>query len=73
MLLVNTWDTFHILLVIGTAAVLIGAVLLAAAGVSMAACLLIVTLAPMVSVVGFEVLGHRHAAQAIANSLAEGV
>jgi low temperature requirement protein LtrA len=73
MLLVNSWDTFHILLVIGTAAVLIGAVLLAAAAVSMAACLLIVTLAPMVSVVGFEVLGHRHAAQAIANSLAEGV
>ena len=31
----------------------------------MAACLLIVTLAPVVTVVGFEMLGHRHAAEAI--------
>ena len=35
---------------------------LAAAGISMANCLLVVTLAPMVTVVGYETLGHRHAA-----------
>jgi hypothetical protein len=45
---------------------------MAAAGISMANCLLVVTLAPMVTVVGFESLGHRHAAQAIARNLAGG-
>ena len=32
----------------------------------MTSCLLIVTLAPVVTVVGFELLGHRHAEEAIA-------
>ena len=54
-----------------TAAVLIAAVVLAARGVPMTSCLLIVTLAPMVTVVGFELLGHRHVDDAIAKSLAE--
>jgi len=34
--------------------------------------LLIVTLAPMATVVGFELLGHRQAAEAIKRSLSEG-
>jgi low temperature requirement protein LtrA len=72
MLLVRAWDAFHALLVALTAVVLIAAVLLALGGVSMAVCLLVVTLAPAVSVVGFEVLGHRHAAEAIAKSLDAG-
>jgi low temperature requirement protein LtrA len=70
MLLVGTWDAFHALLVALTAVVLVAAVLLALGGVSMAVCLLVVTLAPMVSVVGYELLGHRHAAEAIARNLA---
>jgi hypothetical protein len=37
----------------------------------MANCLLVVTLAPMVTVVGYELLGHRHAAEAIAKVLAD--
>ena len=72
MLLVRTWDSFHTLLWTLTAAVLIAAVALAAAGLSMAACLVIVMLAPAVTVVGFELVGHRHAAEAIARSLAGG-
>ena len=60
-LMVRTWDGWHLLLAALTAAVLVGAVASAAAGVPMTACLLIVTLAPVVSVVGFEVLGHRRA------------
>jgi Bacterial low temperature requirement A protein (LtrA) len=68
-LLVGTWDAFHGLLVALTAVVLVAAVLLALGGVSMAVCLLVVTLAPMVSVVGYELLWHRHAAEAIARSL----
>jgi hypothetical protein len=38
----------------------------------MAVCLLVVTLAPMVSVVGYEAVGHRHAADAIKRSLGGG-
>ena len=69
LLLVGGRDSFHALLVTLTAAVLAGAVGLAAAGVSMAVCLLVIMMAPVVSVVGFEVLGHRHAAEALARRL----
>jgi hypothetical protein len=68
----RTWDWFHLLLMALTGAVLLAAALMALAGVSLAVCLLVTTLAPMVSVVGFEVLGHRHADAAIAASLADG-
>jgi low temperature requirement protein LtrA len=64
-LLVRKWDAFRGLLLAITAVVLMGAALLAAGGVSMAACLLLVMLAPVVTVVGFELLGHRHAIEAI--------
>jgi low temperature requirement protein LtrA len=69
LLLVGGRDSFHALLVALTAAVLAGAVGLAAAGVSMAVCLLVIMMAPVVSVVGFEVLGHRHTAEALARRL----
>jgi low temperature requirement protein LtrA len=69
--LARTVDAFHLLLLALTAAVLGGAVWLAASGISMANCLLVVTLAPMVTVVGYETLGHRHAADAIARNLDE--
>jgi low temperature requirement protein LtrA len=72
ILMVRTLDAFHVLLVALTAVVLGVAVWLAAAGISMANCLLVVTLAPVVTVVGFELLGHRHAADAIAKSLGAG-
>jgi len=70
-LLVRTVDTFHLLLLAVTAGVLVAAVWLAAEGISMANCLLVVTLAPTVTVVGYELLGHRHAAEAIARIAAE--
>jgi low temperature requirement protein LtrA len=69
IVLVRVVDAFHLLLIALTAAVLAGAVWLADTGVSMANCLLVVTLAPMVTVVGFELVGHRHAAEAIASSM----
>jgi low temperature requirement protein LtrA len=72
MLLVHARDAFHTLLIALTAVVLVASVALAAAGLPMSVCLLIVTLAPMVTVVGFELLGHRHAAEAIKRSLSEG-
>ena len=53
----------------GSAAFLIAAVLLATAGVTMAVCLLVVMLAPAVVVVGYEMVGHRHAEDAIGAAL----
>jgi low temperature requirement protein LtrA len=69
--LVRSRDAFHALLLGLTAVVLVGAIGLAAAGVSMAWCLIIVMLAPMVTVAGFEVIGHRHAAASLSESLAD--
>lgn len=59
-LLLSTADRLHLLLVSLTIAVLLTAVLLAAAGVSIALCLLVVMLAPFVTVIGYETVGHRH-------------
>jgi low temperature requirement protein LtrA len=70
--LMRTLDAFHLLLLGLTAVVLVAAVWMADAGFSMANCLLVVTLAPVVTVVGYELLGHRHAAQAIERTLASG-
>ena len=53
-------DPFHLSLIAGTALVLVLAVVLAAVGVSIATCLIVVMLAPLVTVVGYETLGHRH-------------
>lgn len=71
-LLVSEWDSFHTLLLVLTGVVLVGAVALAAAGVSMAVCLVIITLAPMVTILGFELVGHRHAEEVVSRRLAEG-
>lgn len=67
--LLGTLDVFHLLLMVLTGAVLIAAVVLAGTGMSMANALLIVMLAPAVSVIGYEVLGYRHAEEAIAARL----
>lgn len=63
-LMTRTWDALHLLLAGATMAVLIAAVACALLGVPMTACLLVLTLGPAVSVVGFEVIGHRRAAVA---------
>ena len=53
-------DPFHLGLLAATAVILVAAVLLAEAGTDMAVCLLVVVLAPAVTVVGYETIGHRH-------------
>jgi low temperature requirement protein LtrA len=73
MLMVRTVETFHVLFIAVTALVLGVAVWLATAGVSMANCLLVVTLAPMVSVVGYELIGHRHTEDALVKSFGTGL
>ncbi len=59
-------DPFHLALLAASATVLVLAVALAALGVSVAICLLVVMFAPIVTVVGYEALGHRHVQEALA-------
>jgi low temperature requirement protein LtrA len=61
----RTVDPFHFLL-IGLSAALLGAsVAMAAAGVSIEWCLLVLALVPWVTVIGYETVGHRHNARVI--------
>jgi low temperature requirement protein LtrA len=69
--LVRACDPFHLGLLAGTAAVLALAVALAAAGVPMAMCLVVLMFAPLVVVVGYETIGHRHMVAALDHALAE--
>ena len=55
-------DPFHLGLLAVTVVLLGVSVALAAAGASVAVCLVVLTLAPAVTVVGYEVIGHRHMA-----------
>ena len=56
----HTMDPFHLWLVAGSVAVLAASVGLAAAGVSMPWCLLVLAFTPWVTVLGYELVGHRH-------------
>ena len=59
-------DPFHLMLLAGTAAVILLSVVLAGLGVGVAACLVVLMVAPVVTVVGYETLGYRHVAEALA-------
>jgi low temperature requirement protein LtrA len=62
----RTVDPFHFLL-IGVSVVVFGAsVAMAGAGVSIEWCLLVLSLVPWVTVIGYETIGHLHNAQMIA-------
>lgn len=67
--MVRTIDAFHIVLIALCALTLVASVLLASAGVDMAVCLLVVMLAPIIVVIGFETVGHRHAEDALNRTL----
>jgi low temperature requirement protein LtrA len=58
-------DPFHLALLAGTAAVLVLSVGLAALGAGVATCLVVLMFAPVVTVVGYETVGHRHVAAAL--------
>jgi low temperature requirement protein LtrA len=64
--LLGRFDRFHLWLLAGTAVVAALAVVAAFAGVDMAVCFIILTLAPAVTVLGHEMRGHRHQAEALA-------
>ena len=64
-LLFREFDPFRFALLLGTSTVLGGSVLLAAAGVRMGICLLVLVLAPAVTVAGYETLRRRQTADAL--------
>jgi low temperature requirement protein LtrA len=68
-LLVREFDVFHLVLMLATLAVLAVAVSLAANGVSLGWSLIVVMLAPVVTIIGFEAVGHRHMAAALQRML----
>ncbi len=61
-----TYHQFHTLLVVVTLALAGAGVGLAASGVNLMVCLLVLMAVPWVTVVGYETLGHRHLADGIA-------
>ena len=66
--LVRHFQAFQVWLLIGTAAVVAVTVTAARSGVSMARCLVVLALAPAVTVVGYETLGYRHLAHVLRTS-----
>jgi low temperature requirement protein LtrA len=56
----HAFDPFHLSLLAGTIGVLVVGVLMAVGGIAMPLCLVVVACAPVVTIVGYEVLGHRH-------------
>lgn len=68
--LVRAFDPFHLVLFVLSIALLAIAVALAAAGASFALCLVLVMLSPVVVVVGYETIGHRHMAAVLERVLA---
>ena len=64
--LTRSFDPFHLWLVAGTLVLLAAPLVLAGAGASMAWCLVVLSLAPWVTVVGYELRGHEHNARVVA-------
>jgi len=67
--LVGRIDPFHLWLIAATAVVVALSIGAALVGIDMAICLVILMFAPVVTVVGYEVLGHRHQAEALAKEM----
>jgi hypothetical protein len=58
-------DPFHLLLLAGTGGALALALVCARMGRSMSWCLVVLMLAPAVTVLGYETVGHRHLADTL--------
>jgi low temperature requirement protein LtrA len=63
----RTHDPFHALLIVGSFVVLGAGVAMAAAGVPMVWCVLVLALTPWVTVLGYETVGHRHNERVLAS------
>jgi low temperature requirement protein LtrA len=63
--LTRSFDPFHLSLVAGTAVLLLVPLPMASSGIDMSWCLLALSLSPWVTVVGYEMRGHRHSEQVL--------
>ena len=63
--LVGERDRFHAWLIAATLVVIAASIAAAAAGLNLTYALIILMFAPIVTVIGYEVLGHRHQAEAL--------
>jgi low temperature requirement protein LtrA len=68
--LVRRFDPFHLWLFIGSVVLLALSVVAVSAGLSIGGALLIVAASPLVIVVGYETVGHRHQAAVLESELA---
>jgi low temperature requirement protein LtrA len=64
-LLLRRLDFFHLPLVFAAMLALVGSIVASAAGASMTVSLSLIVLAPLIVIVGFETIGHRHQAAAL--------
>jgi len=64
--LFRSTDPGHLFAMLGATGAILGTVLLAKAGVSVAWCLIVLCLAPAIIVLAYEVRGHEHQAAALA-------
>jgi low temperature requirement protein LtrA len=64
--LTRSLDPFHLLLIAGSAAVVAAGVVLAVAGAPLVWSLVVISFTPWVTVVGYELVGHRHNEQVLA-------
>jgi low temperature requirement protein LtrA len=69
-LLLREFDPFHIWLFIGSILALALAVIAVAAGASFGTGILLTALSPLVVIIGYETIGHRHQAAALERALA---
>ncbi|WGX96498.1 low temperature requirement protein A [Nocardioides sp. L-11A] len=65
-LLTRSFDTLHLVLLVVTAVVIAAALLMAAADVDLVWCLLVLSLTPWVTVIGYETAGYRHNSDVLA-------
>ena len=70
-LLLRQFDPFHIWLFIGSIVMLVIAVWAVFAGASMGTGIVLTALSPVVVIVGYETVGHRHQAAALQRALAD--
>ena len=66
-MLTRSVDPFHLSLLTGSAAVVAASLVLSAAGLHLTWSLLVLAATPWVSVVGYELRGHRHDAAVLAD------
>ncbi|HEY1093093.1 MAG TPA: low temperature requirement protein A, partial [Glycomyces sp.] len=68
-LLLLEFDPFHLLLFVGSMLALAASVAAVAAGATVGVGIVIAACAPLIVIVGYETVGHRHQSAALAKSL----